>query len=138
MEWSVKGRRERICFPVNSRSAQVILATSKGRDRDFVVDALASDGGGIPRNVTLDEGLRLVEMGLLALADFVRKACEYPARRILRCDDIGVIREGARADLVMVDAATRKAALVIARGEVLLESGTLRTGAATLVKRIGK
>lgn len=133
MEWSAKGRRERICFPVNSRPAQVILATAKGRDRDFVVDALASDGGGIPRNVTLDEGLRLVEMGLLSLADFVRKACEYPARRILRRDDIGVIREGARADLVMVDAAARKAVLVVARGEVLLESGTLRPGIATLV-----
>jgi len=133
MEWSAKGRRERICFPVNSRPAQVILATSKGRDRDFVVDALASDGGGIPRNVTLEEGLRLVEMGLLTLADFVRKACEYPAQRILRRDDIGVIREGARADLVMVDAAARKAALVIARGEVLLESASLRPGATTLV-----
>lgn len=133
MEWSAKGRRERICFPVNSRPAQVILATAKGRDRDFVVDALASDGGGIPRNVTLDEGLLLVEMGLLTLADFVRKACEYPARRILRREDIGVIREGARADLVMVDAAARKAALVIARGEVLLESGSLRPGATTLV-----
>jgi len=133
LEWSSKGRRERICFPINSRPAQVILATSKGRNRDFVIDALATDGGGIPRNVTLDEGLRLVDMGLLTLADFVRKACEYPARRILRRDDIGVIREGARADLVMVDSAARIPVMVIARGEMLLESGALRPAASTLV-----
>ena len=69
------GTNVSISFPVNDPTSQFILATARRPDGTFAVDALSTDGGGIPRNVTVDHGLAIVALGGLSLSTFVQKAC---------------------------------------------------------------
>lgn len=124
-EWQTLADKPRICFPVNHFPAQAMIAIARQADGRFVVDALATDGGGIPRNDTLEAGLGLVEAGLMTLVDFLRKSCRDGARRILRRDDIGDLVEGARADIVVLDEPKRAPRTVIYGGSVIYDDGTI-------------
>ncbi|MDC7802367.1 amidohydrolase family protein [Sphingomonas sp. BLCC-B65] len=104
-----------LCLPVNPAVSRVALATARNTDGRFAVDALATDGGGLPRNSTLRAGLALVELGFLTLAEFVTKASTTPAR-LLGLTDKGWIGEGADADLAVVDPRTREVVHTIAGG----------------------
>ena len=64
--------------------------------------ALSTDGGAIPRNTTIEQGLALVEFGALTLDDFVRKAC-LNAARMFGLDRKGHFSPGADADIAVVD-----------------------------------
>ncbi|MGH2617201.1 MAG: amidohydrolase family protein, partial [Thermomicrobiales bacterium] len=110
-----------VSFPVNPPGAAIGIALAK-KDGDFVVTALSTDGGAIPRNTTLLQGLALVEFGALSLDDLVRKACLNPAR-MLGLRRKGHLAPGADADIVVVDQATKTPAWVIAHGDVIVESG---------------
>lgn len=90
-----------ISFPVNPPAALLSLALARAPDRSFVVDALSSDGGSIPRNTTLEQGLGLVHAGFLSLADLVLKASTSPARR-LGLTGKGRLEPGADADVIVV------------------------------------
>ena len=68
-----------ISFPVNPPGSAISIALAR-KDKEFVVTALSTDGGAIPRNTTVEQGLALVEFGALTLDDFVRKACLNAAR----------------------------------------------------------
>ena len=132
-EWQALDFKPRICFPVNSFPAQALIAMARSADGRFVVNALATDGGGIPRNDTLEAGLGLVEAGLISLVDFIRKSCRDGARQILRRDDIGEIAPGMRADIVVLDEAKRAPRVVIYGGSVICESGEIaRSGKGEL------
>jgi len=120
-EWQALDAKPRVMLPANSFPAQAFLATARAADSSPIVTALATDGGGIPRNDTLARGLGLVEAGLMPLAAFIARACRDPARRILRRDDIGEIAEGLRADLVIVDEAKRAARTTIYGGDVVFD-----------------
>ena len=60
-------------FPVNPATSRFLLAQAKRADGSFVVDAIGTDGGCIPRNVLLSVGLSLVKFGALTLTEFVQK-----------------------------------------------------------------
>ena len=90
----------------------------------FAVTALSTDGGGIPRNVTLEKGLALVRFGAFSLSDFVTKACVNPAR-MLGADAKGHLGIGADADIVVVDPAADRAEWVIANGQVIVREGVV-------------
>ena len=61
---------------LNPLSSRVLCATAKrGTSQAFTVDALSTDGGCIPRNVTLKAGLELVDLDGLTMLEFVKKAC---------------------------------------------------------------
>ena len=63
-----------------------MLAQAKRPDGTFVVDAISTDGGCIPRNVTLSVGLSLVKFGALTLSEFVVKTSVNPARHLPTAD----------------------------------------------------
>jgi imidazolonepropionase-like amidohydrolase len=108
-------------FPVNSPAAAVALAVAKVNGA-FAVTALSTDGGAIPRNTTLKQGLALVRFGALSLEEFVAKACLNPAR-MLGLEHKGHLGPGADADIIVVDPATAEAEWVIAHGQVIVENG---------------
>jgi hypothetical protein len=112
-----------VSFPVNSPSVAVALAVARDHE-DFAVDALSTDGGGIPRNVTLRKGLGLVAFEALSLREFVVKACLNPAQ-MLGLPTKGQIGPGADADVIVVDPATRRAEIVIAGGKLVVDHGTI-------------
>jgi predicted amidohydrolase len=112
-----------VSFPVNPPGAAIGIALARQQEnREFVVTALSTDGGAIPRNTTLEQGLALVAFGALTLDDLVRKACLNPARMMgLPCK--GHLSPGADADIAIVPRATGKPSWVIAHGDVIVDSG---------------
>ena len=63
-----------VSFPVNPPGAAIGIALAK-HDGQFVVTALSTDGGAIPRNLTLKQGLALVDFGALSMTTL----CGRPA-----------------------------------------------------------
>ena len=110
-----------VSFPVNPPGAAIAIALAK-QNGEFVVTALSTDGGAIPRNTTLKQGLALVDFGALSLDDLVRKACLYPAQ-MLGLEQKGHLAPGADADVAVVDRSTGTARWVIAHGNVIVDSG---------------
>jgi cytosine/adenosine deaminase-related metal-dependent hydrolase len=109
-----------VSFPVNSPGAAIALAIARTADGSFAVPALGTDGGGIPRNTTLQQGLALVRFGALSPADLVTKACVNPAR-MLGLQTKGHLGVGADADLVVVDPLTGRAEWVVANGHIVVQ-----------------
>ena len=122
--WEAAGTNVGISFPVNPPLPRLMLAAAKKRDGRFVVDALATDGGGIPRNFTISAGLRLVELEVLTMAEFVLKSCTVPAR-LLGLSSKGHLGEGADADVTVVDAAAAEVRTTIAAGQVVAHHGVV-------------
>ena len=126
------GTNVSISFPVNDPTSQFILATARRPDGTFAVDALSTDGGGIPRNVTVDHGLAVVALGGLSLSTFVQKASLAPAR-MLGLDRKGHLGVGADADCTIVDLATRTVKATIAGGAPIALDGVVVGSGGTLV-----
>lgn len=112
-----------VSFPVNPPGSAISIALAK-KDKEFVVTALSTDGGAIPRNTTVEQGLALVEFGALTLDDFVRKAC-LNAARMYGLKSKGHLGAGADADVTIIDPKERKATWVFAHGQVVVRSGAV-------------
>ena len=126
------GTRIALCLPVNPAASRVALATSKDTTGAFDVPALATDGGGLPRNTTLAAGLALVELGFLTLPELVDKASAVPAR-LLGLERKGRIAEGMDADLAVVDPTTRHVSATIAGRRVVHSAGGTVRAVSTLL-----
>lgn len=130
--WMELGTSVGISFPVNDPTSQFILATARRPDGQFAVDALSTDGGGIPRNVTVDHGLAIVALGGLSLSTFVQKAALTPAR-MLGLDRKGHLGVGADADCAIVDVARRTVKATIAGGRPICLDGVIVGSGGTVV-----
>lgn len=108
-----------VSFAVNPAEPRYCLATAKRADGEFVVDAISTDGGGIPRNVILPMGLSLVEMQALTMKELVKKVCYNPAQ-VLGLVNKGHIQAGSDADITVVDIANKKAQMTIVAGQVVM------------------
>ncbi len=110
-----------LSFPVNSAAVGIAVATAKEAD-NFVVTAISTDGGAIPRNTTLRQGLALVAYGALSLDELVTKACHHP-EIMLGLPAKGHLGPGADADIAIVDPVTATPSWVLAHGEVIVRDG---------------
>lgn len=127
--WEAAGTHVGASFPVNPPMPRLMLAQAKDDQGRFVVDALGTDGGGFPRNFTVAFGLRLVELEVLTLSDFVRKACTTPAR-ILGLPQKGQLGEGADADIAVLDRTSATVCTTISAGKIVAHHGVI-TGRGT-------
>ncbi|MDJ0815138.1 MAG: amidohydrolase family protein [Desulfobacterales bacterium] len=121
-----------VSFPVNSRAVALITATEKDKTGRFIIPALATDGGGIPRNFLLSHGLSLVRFNALTLTEFVQKCCYVPAQ-MLGLPDKGHLTPGADADIVIVDMNKQEAVLTMAGGKVIMVGGVVTGKDGTIV-----
>lgn len=111
-----------VSFPVNHPAAAVALALAGGQNgRRYAIDAFGTDGGSIPRNTTLRQGMGLVAAGLLPLEDLVLKA-SLAGARMLGLAAKGRIQARADADMVIVGP-DGDAAVTIAGGRVVYDHG---------------
>ena len=127
-----------VSFPVNRRSTALLAATEKDSQGRFIVTALATDGGAIPRNFLLSHGLSLVRFDALTLSELVHKCCWAPAR-MLGLPHKGHLAPGADADLVVADPNTHEAVLTVAGGHVIMSEGVvIGSGGSIITTAVGK
>jgi len=122
--WEAAGTKTGVSFPVNPPIPRVMLAAARDKRGRFVVDALGTDGGGIPRNDMVSSGLRLVDLEVFSPADFVHKACWAPAQ-LLGLPNKGHLAEGADADIAVLDQAAARAQTTISAGQVVMHQGVV-------------
>jgi dihydroorotase-like cyclic amidohydrolase len=130
--WRARGTNGTVSFPVNPGESRYLLATARRHDGTFVVDALSTDGGGIPRNATVELGLALVKWGAFTLADFVRKTSTNAAA-IFGLHGKGHLGPGADADVTVLDWERNKAYLAIAAGTLIMYRGAVVGQGATFI-----
>ncbi len=121
-----------VSFPVNHRSTALLAATEKNEQGRFIVPALATDGGAIPRNFLLSHGLSLVRFDALTLSELVHKCCWAPAR-MLGLPGKGHLAPGADADVIVADPNTHQAVLTVAGGKVVMVDGLVLGSGGTLI-----
>ena len=111
-----------VSFKVNPEIPKLRLASAKRDSGNFVVDCISTDGGGIPRNVTVEMGLSLVKLQVLRMDDFAIKTSMNPAK-ILGLKHKGHLGIGADADISVLDFETQKPVFSMANGEVVMWNG---------------
>ncbi len=131
--WRACGTDAGVSFPVNHIPSAILLATARRNGR-FVVGALSTDGGAIPRNFLVRHGLMLVQMGAWTLRDFVIKSSVTPAR-MLNLPAKGHLGLGADADVTVVDPDAGRAVWSLARGRVVLADGQVTGRGGMLLVR---
>ncbi|MBI3969470.1 MAG: amidohydrolase family protein [Chloroflexi bacterium] len=122
--WEAAGTHTTIGFPTNPPVGIFACAAEKNADGSFVVDAMASDGGGIPRNLLVTVGLALHRMGVLSLSEVALKTTWAPAA-MLGLSSKGHLGVGADADVTVLDVEREVATLAIARGQVIMTDGVV-------------
>ena len=119
-------------FNVNPPLPRIMLAEAKRDDGSFVVDAISTDGGCIPRNVILSQGLSLVKLDILSLTEFAQKTSLNPAR-MLRLATKGHLSVGADADITVYDYATQEPKATFVAGRKVLWDGKVVGAGATVI-----
>ncbi|RAH96778.1 amidohydrolase [Acuticoccus sediminis] len=125
--WKAAGTMVGVSCMVNGPEPRIHLVTARSKDGRFGIDALATDGGGLPRNDIVERGLPLVRMNALTLADFAIKASLTPAH-ILGLADKGHLAPGADGDITVLDMDRLTPVLTYAGGRRLMEDGTVYPG----------
>lgn len=120
--WKQHQTNTGICFAVNPNLPRYWLATEKRSNGEFVVDAISTDGGGIPRNYILKYGLSLVKLQALSLEDFVMKASVNPGR-IIGFTNKGHLGEGADADITVFNYQSQEPYMSIGSGKIIMYRG---------------
>jgi hypothetical protein len=124
--------RVTVSFPVNRRSTALLAATERNDQGRFIVTALSTDGGAIPRNFLLSHGLSLVRFDALTLSELVHKCCRAPAR-MLGLPNKGHLAPGADADIVVADPNTHQAILTVANGKIIMIDGLVIGSGGTII-----
>lgn len=132
--WREQATDVGVSFPVNPPPTSILMALARNASGAFVVDAISTDGGCIPRNTIVAQGLPLVQFGALSLDDFVRKTSLNPAR-MLGFERKGHLGPGADADVTVLDLDRRRATLGLARGRLIMVDGVVVGEGATLLGR---
>ena len=130
--WEAAGTNVGGSFNVNPPIPRIMLAEVKRDDGSFVVDAISTDGGCIPRNVILSQGLSLVKLDVLTLTEFAQKTSLNPAR-MLRLKNKGHLSVGADADMTVYDYATQEPKASFVAGRKVLWDGKVVAKGATVI-----
>jgi len=130
--WKEAKTDVRISFPVNVPASTFLCATRKDKNGEFIVNSISTDGGAIPRNVTVRSGLSLVRYGALTLKEFVLKASSNPAR-MFGMTSKGHLSEGADADITVLDQDQGEAVMSIAKGQVIMVDGVVTGQRGTIL-----
>ena len=117
---------------VNPFASRAFFAERRRADGSFLVDAIGTDGGGIPRNVILESGLPLVKLGAFDAVDFAVKTAYLPSR-MLGLAQQGTIEPGADADLTIYDPVAGRAVHSLVKGRFLLRDGRTTGRGARIV-----
>ncbi len=122
--WKKREYKVGVCFPINRRRSAQVCATERDKKGNFVIDAISSDGGAIPRNCILSHGLSLVRFCALTLSELVQKISLTPSR-MFGLKNKGCLSIGADADITIFDPDNAKVAIVLIKGQACMVSGII-------------
>lgn len=120
-------------FYVNPSETTINLGIQRRKSGRFAVDALATDGGGLPRNDLCERGLALVHLNALTLSEFVLKTSAEPARMMGLLSRKGHLAPGADADVTVVDLERRLPVLSYGGGRPILRHGQVVGSGTTMI-----
>jgi len=129
--WKEREYKVGVCFPINRRRSAEVCVTERNNG-NFVVDAISSDGGAIPRNCILSHGLPLVHFRALTLSELVQKISLTPSR-MLGLKNKGHLSIGADADITIFNPDDAKVEIVLIKGKVAMVSGIIFNNPGTLI-----
>lgn len=118
-------------FPVNDPVAMLACLTHRRPDGSFTINGISTDGGYIPRNVMMENGIRFAQMRYIEMADMVAKASYFPAR-MLGLLNKGHLTVGADADVSIFYPQCGTAKFTIVGGKVCMASGVCASGPGTI------
>jgi len=119
-------------FPVNNATSAFQLTAAKNSENEFVIDAIGSDAGALPRNVNIEQAMRLVKFGALEPLEMVLKLSLNPAKMI-GLSSKGRLSEGHDADITIVDPELGKATHGIVGGELIMLAGRVIGSGGTIL-----
>ena len=126
-----------LSFPVNNAISAFQLTAARNSNGEFIVDAIGSDAGILPRNVNIEQAMRLVRFGALEPLDMVLKLSLNPARMI-GLNSRGRLSVGKDADLTLIDPVEGRASYGIVAGRVIMMAGrVVGTGGTILTTAQG-
>lgn len=117
---------------VNPFLPRAWLASAKRDNGQFVVDALSTDGGCIPRNVIIESGVSLIRLGALSATEFAVKSSTNPAK-MLNLPTKGHLSVGADADITVYDPVAQKAVATFVAGTPVMLSGNVIEKEGTVI-----
>ena len=127
-----------LSFPVNLPRSAFLLTTARDADGDFVVDAVASDGGSHPRNINIESTTALVRFGALSPLEMAEKLSYNPSRMFGLLKK-GHFSPGADGDVTVIDPAAGKAVRTYVAGRpVLVDGQVAQTGGTILTTAEGE
>lgn len=126
-----------LSFPVNNATSAFQLTAARNSNDEFIIDAIGSDAGVLPRNVNIEQAMRLVKFGALSPLDLVLKLSLNPARMI-GMSSKGRLSEGNDADLTLIDPVEGRAVYGVVAGRVIMMAGrVVGTGGTVLTTEQG-
>ncbi|NLN16844.1 MAG: amidohydrolase family protein [Firmicutes bacterium] len=136
--WEANDGDVTVSCPTNPAVSLFLCATQKNAEGQFIVDAISTDGGGIPRNFIVTKGTALVKLYGLTWPEFVMKTSYQPAR-ILGLENKGHLGQGADADITIVDPLAGAPYAAINRGKIIMLNGViLGTGTTVITTERGE
>ena len=122
--WESQETKATVSFPVNLPDGAITCATAKNTSGDFIIDVLSTDGGGIPRNISIPKALLLVKIGALSMKEMVQKMCFVPAQ-IYGFSKKGFLEPDADADITVIDYDRGVPYMTIVNGKINMVDGTV-------------
>ena len=136
--WETAGTNVMISFPVNNPASAFTLTSAKAANGEFVVDAVATDGGCIPRNIAVKRTWALVDMEALTPLEMATKLSWNPAR-MFGFVQKGHFSLGADADITVINPQDGTPVLGMVNGQPIMRNGqVLGTGGTLLVTQSGE
>lgn len=120
--WKEKNTETMVSFNQNPPINSIAFAMHKDGNGEFTVDAISTDGGGIPRNKIVELGLPLTRYEDFTLEDFVMKTSVNPAR-MFGFKAKGSLGAGMDADITVVDMERCIPVMAVACGKVVMREG---------------
>jgi hypothetical protein len=119
-------------FPVNNAESAFHLTAAKNADDEFIVDAIGSDAGVYPRNVNIEQAMRMVKFGALEPLEMVSKLSLNPAKMI-GLGSKGRLSEGFDADVTIVDSVLGRASYSFVAGKMIMLTGRVVGSGGTIL-----
>lgn len=128
-----RGIHPGLSFPVNPTDSRMALVEARREDGSFVVDAISTDGGGIPRNVMISHGLPLIKLGSISLEDWIIKTSHNPAQMLGLADRKGHLGVGMDADITVIDMEEEAPYMMVSHGEIGMFRGLVTKGSLKFI-----